>query len=190
MCKLLRVAAEIGLSIGVGWAVTVAFPDVELWVPVFIAIGCLAILIAVEFWGTELLTWLKGGRRPINHAYEYLKDIGIYQGEDDEAIGIAALLRQAAYDGDIRVWGSRPTFAQFGDPLLETLPSEYWKDYEIEPGLLMVSADELPEKGHVTVFNLFSQSNRPAEPEIYWHLHVDMREVSGKWQQGLTRRKN
>lgn len=183
-------ALKAGLSIGVGWAVAAAFPDVELWVPVSIAIGCLVILIAGDFWGTELLTWLKGGRQPINHAYEYLKDIGIYQGEDNEAIGIAALLRQAAYDGDITVWGSSPTFAQFGEPFLAILPSEYWKDYEIEPGCLMVSADELTEKGHVTEFNLFGQSNRLAEPEIYWHLHVDMREVSGKWQRGLTRRKN
>ena len=134
---------------GGGWAVTADVPRHRA-VGAGFHLHCrpsLAILIAVEFWGTELLTWLKGGRRPINHAYEYLKDIGIYQGEDDEAIGIAALLRQAAYDGDIRVWGSTPTFAQFGKPFLETLPSEYWKDYEIEPALLMVSADELPKEG-------------------------------------------
>ena len=124
-------------------------------------------------------------RRRINRAYEYLKDICAYQGDGDEAIGIAAMLRQAAYDGDITIWGSRPTFSPIGGPFLEKIPKEFWKKYEIEANLLPLDVDELgesEERGHFTARASLSTDSSLEDTDANWHLHVYMSEVKANWQ--------
>ena len=117
-------------------------------------------------------------RQPINHAYEYLLEMGAWK-EGDEPLQIAHCLRQAALDGGITIWGAEPSSLPFERqlPLLLEIESGYWEHHEINPVCLMYSASELPDKG---CFTLYTGPIHKA-PDVRWHLHVDMNEIKAKW---------
>ena len=48
-------------------------------------------------------------RQPINLAYEHLIRVGVFEEDGNDALQIANLLRQAALDGGISIWGSEPS---------------------------------------------------------------------------------
>ena len=122
-------------------------------------------------------------RQPINQAYEYLVGLRVVQqdGEDGkEPMQIAGLLRQAALDRQIMIWGSEPSSAPVESqaPILLEINRGYWEHHGIDPVSLMSGASELPEKG--------CKTQRGSDPfndqtECYWHLHVDMKQVKSKW---------
>ena len=45
-------------------------------------------------------------RLPINLAYEHLIRVGVFEEDGNDALQIANLLRQAALDGEISIWGA------------------------------------------------------------------------------------
>lgn len=116
-------------------------------------------------------------RQPINRAYEYLLDMKVFREDGNEALQIANLLRQAALDGEILIWGSEPSSisVEWQAPFLVEIDRDDWRHHEIEAVRLMESASELPEKGCTAL------TTGIREAEGYWHLHVDMNQVRSKW---------
>ena len=123
-------------------------------------------------------------RQPINQAYKYLVDPRVVQedGQEDgdEPIRIAGLLRQAALDEEIMIWGSEPSSApvEWQAPILLEINRDYWRHHQIYPVGLMIDASEFPDTG--------CKTQRGSDPlndptECYWHLHVDMKQVRSKW---------
>ena len=119
-------------------------------------------------------------RQPINHAYEHLMEVGVFEEDGNEPMQIAGLLRQAALDGDILIWGAEPSFApvEWQTPILLAIDRDYWRHHGIDPVRLMIDASKLPDKGCET-----QRETRPwdDQTECYWHLHVDMKQVRSKW---------
>ena len=118
-------------------------------------------------------------RQPINHAYEHLIGVGACEEDGNEALRIASILRQAALDGQILIWGAEPSSVpdEWHNPLLLEIERDYWRHYEIDPVSLMISAGELPEQGCTTL----GSSSRHPQNECYRHLHVNMNEIRSRW---------
>ena len=121
-------------------------------------------------------------RQPINQAYEYLVGLKVVQEDGHQPWQIAVLLRQAALDGEILIWGAEPSSAsvKWPTPILLAIDRDYWRHHEIDPVRLMYDASELPDAGCTT-----QRESRPPDdqPECYWHLHVDMNRVRSKcWE--------
>ena len=116
-------------------------------------------------------------RHPINHAYEYLLDLKVFREDGNEALQIANLLRQAALDGEISVWGAEPSSVpvEWQSPFLLEIDRDHWRHNEIAAEFLMISVNDLPEKGCTTL------TTGIMEVEGYWHLHVNMNQVRYKW---------
>ena len=119
-------------------------------------------------------------RQPINQAYEYLVGPRVVQEDGNEPMQIAGLLRQAALDGEIMIWGSEPSSApvEWQAPILLEINRGYWRHHEIDPVSLMIDASELPDKGCKTQRRSHPWND---QTECYWHLHVDMKQVRSKW---------
>ena len=119
-------------------------------------------------------------RQPVNQAYEHLVGLRVVKEDGNEPMQIAGLLRQAALDGEIVVWGSEPSSApvERQAPILLEINRGYWRHHGIDPVRLMIDASELPDEGCKT-----QREGRPrnAQTECYWHLHVDMKQVRSKW---------
>ena len=121
-------------------------------------------------------------RQPINQAYEYLVGLKVVQEDGHQPWQLAVLLRQAALDGEILIWGAEPSSAsvKWPTPILLAIDRDYWRHHEIDPVRLMYDASELPDAGCTT-----QRESRPPDdqPECYWHLHVDMNRVRSKcWE--------
>ena len=119
-------------------------------------------------------------RHPINRAYEHLMEVGVFEEDGNEVMQIAGLLRQAALDGDILIWGAEPSSApvEWQTPILLAIDRDYWRHHGIDPVRLMIDASELPDEGCKT-----QRESRPwdDQTECYWHLNVDMKQVRSKW---------
>ena len=89
-------------------------------------------------------------RRPLDHAYRILRYMGVYQGEGDERAGISNMLRQAALDGDITMWGVEIANQSLDRCVLLKIPPDYWTNYAIdETGFeksVFVGPDSTPPK--------------------------------------------
>ena len=123
-------------------------------------------------------------RQPINQAYEYLVGLRVVQEDGNEPMQIAGLLRQAALDGKIMIWGSEPSSApvEWQAPILLEINRGYWRHHGIDPVRLMSDASELPDAGCKT------QRESPPwndQTECYWHLHVDMSQVGSIWREQM-----
>ena len=120
-------------------------------------------------------------RQPINRAYEHLMEVGVFEEDGNEPMQIAGLLRQAALDGEILIWGAEPSSApvEWQTPILLAIDSDYWRHHGIDPVRLMFDASELPDEGCKT-----QRESRPwnDQTECYWHLHVDMNQVGSIWR--------
>ena len=116
-------------------------------------------------------------RQPINQAYEHLIEVGVFEENGNEALQIANLLRQAALDGEISVWGAEPSSVpvEWQAPFLKEIDRDHWRHHEIDAARLMISVNDLPEKGCTTL------TTGIMEVEGYWHLHVSMNQVRYKW---------
>ena len=105
-------------------------------------------------------------RQPLDHAYRILKYMGVYRGEGDKRTGISNMLRQAALDGDIIMWGVEIANQSLDRCVLLKIPPDYWANYAIdETGFeksAFVGPDSIPHK-------------------LYWHLHADMDEIKVKY---------
>ena len=88
-------------------------------------------------------------RQPINRAYEHLVEVGVFEEDENEPTQIAGLLRQAALDGQILIWGSEPSFSpvEWQTPILLAIDRDYWRHHGIGPVSLMHDASELPDEG-------------------------------------------
>ena len=106
-------------------------------------------------------------RQPLDHAYRILRYMGVYRGECDERTGIANMLRQAALDGDIVMWGAEIANQSLDRCVLLKIPHDYWANYAIdETGFeksVFVGPDSIPQK-------------------LYWHLHADTDEIKVKFE--------
>ena len=75
------------------------------------------------------------------------------------------MLRQAALDGDIIIWGECANQTPAHRVLLK-IPPDYWTNYAINEAVFEKSVftglDSIPNK-------------------LYCNLHVDMNEINGKW---------
>ena len=93
--------------------------------------------------------------------------MGVYQGEGDERAGISNMLRQAALDGDITMWGVEIANQSLDRCVLLKIPPDYWTNYAIdETGFeksVFVGPDSTPQK-------------------LYWHLHADTDEIKVKFE--------
>ena len=123
-------------------------------------------------------------RQPINQAYEYLVGLRVVQEDGNEPMQIAGLLRQAALDGEIMIWGSESSSApvEWQAPILLEINRGYWRHHGIDPVRLMIDASELPDEGCKT------QRESPPwndQTECYWHLHVDMSQVGSIWREQM-----
>ena len=118
-------------------------------------------------------------RHPINRAYEHLMDVGVFEEDRNKPTQIAGLLRQAALDGEILIWGAEPSAApvEWQTPILLAVDRDHWRHHGIDPVSLMFDASELPYEGCKT-----ERESRPwdDQTECYWHLHVDMNQVRSK----------
>ena len=88
-------------------------------------------------------------RQPINLAYEHLIRVGVFEEDGNDALQIANLLRQAALDGDISIWGSEPSSmpVKWQAPFLIEIDRGYWRHHGIDPVRLMHDASEIPGEG-------------------------------------------
>ena len=120
-------------------------------------------------------------RQPINQAYEYLAGLKVVKEDGMEPMQVAGLLRQAALDGEIMIWGSEPSLVpvERQAPILLEINRGYWRHHGINPASLMIDASELPDKGCETQRG--HRHDRNDQTECYWHLHVDMKQVRTKW---------
>ena len=123
-------------------------------------------------------------RQPINQAYAYLVGLKVVQEDGNEPLQmrIAGLLRQAALDGDILIWGAEPSLApvERQTPILLAIDRDFWRHHGIDPVLLTFDASALPDEGCKTQ----RESGPPDDKtECYWHLHVDMNQVGSKWSE-------
>ena len=120
-------------------------------------------------------------RQPINLAYEHLIRVGVFEEDGNDALQIANLLRQAALDGEISIWGSEPSSmpVEWQAPFLIEIDRDYWRHHGIDPVRLMHDASEFPGEGCKT-----ERESPPwnAQIECYWHLHVDMNQVGSIWR--------
>ena len=119
-------------------------------------------------------------RQPINLAYEHLIRVEVFEEDGNDALQIANLLRQAALDGEISIWGSEPSSmpVKWQAPFLIEIEPGYWRHHGIDPVRLMHDASELPDEGCKT-----DRESPPwnAQFKCYWHLHVDMSQVRLQW---------
>ena len=120
-------------------------------------------------------------RQPINRAYEYLAGLKVVKEDGNEPMQIAGLLRQAALDGEIMIWGAEPSSApvDWQTPILLAIDRDYWRHHGIDPVRLWIDASEFPDEGCRT-----QRESRPwnSQFECYWHLHVDMNQVGSIWR--------
>ena len=111
-------------------------------------------------------------RQPLDHAYRILRYMGAYQGEGDERTGISYMLRQAALDGDITIWGVEYANQPPDHRLLLKIPPNYWANYAIDAASyensVLTGPDSIPKK-------------------LYWNLHADMNEIRVKWANSVKR---
>ncbi len=121
-------------------------------------------------------------RQPINHAYEYLLEMGAWK-EGDESPQIAHYLRQAALDGGITIWGAEPSSLLFEweIPLLLEIRPEFWQHYETDPFNLMRSPSNLLDGGCTTFLNR-SNWYKVKTKKFYRHSHVDMNQIRVRWK--------
>ena len=121
-------------------------------------------------------------RQPINQAYKYLVGQKIVKEDGNEPMQIAGLLRQAALDGEVVIWGSEPSSApvEWQAPTLLEINRGYWRQHGIDPVRLMIDTSKLPEEGCKT-----QRESRPwnDQTECCWHLHVDMNQVGSIWRE-------
>ena len=123
-------------------------------------------------------------RQPINHAYAHLIEVRVFEEDGNKPMQIAGLLRQAALDGKVIIWGSEPSSApvEWQAPALLEINRRYWRHHGIDPVFLMIDASELPSEG--------CKTQRESPPwndpiECYWHLHVDMNQVGSIWREHM-----
>ena len=123
-------------------------------------------------------------RQPINQAYAYLVGLKVAQEDGTEPLHmhIAGLLRQAALDGDIMIWGAEPSLVpvERQTPILLAIDRDFLRHHGIDPVCLTFDASALPDEGCKT-----QREGRPSDDktECYWHLHVDMNQVWSIWRQ-------
>ena len=185
MASVPRVEADWGLYIFllglVGLTLTFAIPMCKSWFQKAVEtegpkFSSVPLLPEVETKAPPL------DRQPINRAYEHLMEVGVFEEDGNEPMQIAGLLRQAALDGEIVIWGSEPSSApvEWQAPILLEINRGYWRHHGIDPVRLMIDASELPDEGCKT-----QRESRPrnAQTECYWHLHVDMNQVGSIWRE-------
>ena len=112
-------------------------------------------------------------RQPINHAYDWLYENGYCEDDENASEDIAHLLRQAAADEEITVWGAKaePLWLEGQKPLLFKISSEYWLTAEIDPTRINRSVDalnDITEGAHVTLKDMSASG----DVIIYWHLSI------------------
>ena len=121
-------------------------------------------------------------RQPINQAYAYLMEVRVFKEDGHELLSmrIAGLLKQAALDGEIMIWGSEPSLVpvERQTPILLAIDRDFWRHHGIDPVSLTFDASALPDEGCKT-----QRESGPSDDktECYWHLHVDMNQVRSKW---------
>ena len=127
-------------------------------------------------------------RQPIYHAYKHLKKINLCNETGHEFDEIASILRQAAIDGEIIIWGAARTLQfKHENPIFKKISSEYWEGHGIEPSFLYANPNEFPNQGfgHVKTY----QEQMPeGVGTIYYYLQVDMDEVKARWPSELSLR--
>ena len=82
------------------------------------------------------------------------------------------MLRQAALDGDITIWGIEYANQSPDQPLLLKIPPDYWASYAIDPASYEKSVLTKPDA---------------ALKKLYQHLHADMNEIRMKWAHSVKR---
>jgi hypothetical protein len=126
-------------------------------------------------------------RAPFIWLFQKAWDLDLHKksGNTDWIIPFADALRQAALDGDVGFWG-RPKNSQIEEVIrrepLSSIPSEHWKDFEID----VIAAIEMTANGSevgVMKDNFYARSTgkiRGTDYRAYTDLHVH-RESAERW---------